>query len=182
MNGAGNVAEMSIRDARPEDLADIARIYAHHVLTGLASFEEVPPDAQEHLRRYHVVLARHLPYIVAEIEGAVRGYAYAMPYRDRSAYRYAVEDSVYVDADWVRRGIASSLMVALIERCAGAGMRQMIAVIGDSANQGSIGLHARHGFRPAGTLPSVGYKFGRWVDSVIMARPLGDGDRTDPPR
>ena len=178
MTGAGKAANIVIRDARPDDLADIARIYAHHVLTGLASFEEDPPDEQEHLRRYQHVLARGLPYIVAEIDRAVRGYAYAMPYRERSAYRYAVEDSVYVDADWVRHGIAASLIVPLIDRCAKAGMRQMIAVIGDSANAGSIGLHTSHGFRIAGTLPSVGYKFGRWVDSVIMTRPLGDGDQT----
>ena len=173
-------ADLLVRDAVEPDLADVARIYAHHVLNGLASFEETPPDVAEHNRRYEAALAAGLPYLVAEMEGAVRGYAYALPYRARSAYRFAVEDSIYIDPEWTRRGIANALLSALIEGCANAGKRQIIAVIGDSANAASIGLHARHGFRIAGTLPSVGLKFGRWVDSVIMVRPLGNGDLSIP--
>lgn len=169
-----------IRDATLSDLSEITRIYAHHVLHGLASFEEKPPDEAEIWRRFDMVRGKGLPYLVAEVDGVVRGYAYALPYRERSAYRFTVENSVYIDPTMQRRGIARALMGALIEGCTAAGARQMVAVIGDSANAASIGLHARLGFRPAGALPSVGYKFGRWVDSVIMTRPLGEGDRSAP--
>lgn len=180
MSAAAGTADPTVRDAGPHDAAAIAGIYAHHVLNGLASFEEVAPDEAEHRRRMDRVRASALPYLVAEIAGTVRGYAYALPYRDRSAYRYTVEESIYIDAAWRGCGIASALMPVLIARCTEAGMRQLVAVIGDSANAASIGFHARHGFRHAGTLPSVGYKFGRWVDSVIMTRALGEGDRSAP--
>jgi len=170
-----------IRPATRADVAAITRIYAPHVLTSLATFEEVPPDEAEMARRLDDVLARNLPYIVAEVSGEVVGYAYAAPYRVRSAYRYSVEDSIYVAADALWRGIGTALLSDLIARCTALGYRQMIAVIGDSANEPSIGLHARAGFMPAGTMRAIGFKFGRWVDSVMMVRPLGDGDRSPPP-
>ena len=171
---------MQVRDAVQGDFPAIQSIYAHHVLNGLASFEEVPPDVVELRRRYDDVAGRGLPYLVAEEAGQVQGYGYCAPYRARSAYRYALENSVYVRDDLRGRGIGTRLLAALIERCAQLGYRQMIAVIGDSANTASIALHARFGFLRVGTLRSVGYKFGRWVDSVQMQRPLGAGDATPP--
>jgi L-amino acid N-acyltransferase YncA len=171
---------LSIRDATEEDLAAVQTIYAHHVNHGLASFEEVPPDLAEIAHRRDVTRGHDLPYLVAEQDGAVRGFAYASPFRSRSAYRYTVEDSVYVAPDSLSSGIGSALLSAVIERCTERGFRQMVAVIGDSANQASIGLHAKHGFVKSGLMPAVGFKFGRWVDSVRMQRPLGDGDKTLP--
>jgi L-amino acid N-acyltransferase YncA len=150
------------------------------VLHGLASFEEEPPSVQELERRYHDVIARGLPYIVAETGGVVGGYGYCSPYRARSAYRYALEDSIYIRHDMTGRGIGKRLLEELIRRCEGLGYRQVIAVIGDSANAASIGVHAACGFVRVGTLRSVGFKFGRWVDSVFMQRPLGSGDGTKP--
>jgi len=170
----------SVRDAVDADMAAVAAIYAHHVRTGLATFEETPPSEAEIAERWRGVLAQGLPYLVAELDGAVCGFAYAAPYRARSAYRYSVEDSIYVAPDKNGRGIGGALLAALIPRCATADKRLMVAVIGDSANVASIGVHAKAGFRVAGVLPAVGYKLGRWVDSVIMVRPLGDGDRTPP--
>jgi len=169
-----------LRDATAADAPAIAAIYAPHVLTGLASFEETPPEAAEIARRMASVREAGLPWIVAEVDGRVAGFAYASPYRARSAYRYTVEDSIYVAASAARQGIGTALLAELVERCAKAGRRQMIAVIGDSANAASIGVHARVGFRVAGVLPAAGYKLGRWVDSVLMTRALGPGDRTDP--
>ena len=176
------MTECIVRDSRAADLPAIHTIYAHHVLHGLASFEEVPPDPEELTRRREDVLARGLPYLVAEIDGAVAGYAYASLYRTRSAYRYTVEDSVYIAHDRSRRGIGRALLAALIPRCEEAGYRQMIAVIGDSAHAASIGLHAAFGFEQVAFLRSVGFKFGRWVDSVLMQRALGPGDATLPTR
>ena len=150
------------------------------MLHGLASFEEEPPSVQELERRYHDVIARGLPYIVAETGGVVGGYGYCSPYRARSAYRYALEDSIYIRQDMTGRGIGKRLLDELIRRCEGLGYRQVIAVIGDSANAASIGVHAACGFVRVGTLRSVGFKFGRWVDSVFMQRPLGPGDATKP--
>jgi phosphinothricin acetyltransferase len=150
------------------------------VRTALASFELTPPDAAEIARRRVDVLARGLPYVVAELAGAVVGFAYAAPYRLRPAYRYTVEDSVYVHRDAAGRGVGRELLERLIADCAAAGYRQMIGVIGDSGNAASIGLHAACGFARAGLLPAVGFKFGRWVDSVLMQRPLGEGDATPP--
>jgi phosphinothricin acetyltransferase len=169
-----------VRAATPDDIGEIHSIYAHHVLKGLASFEEEPPSPAELRRRYDEVTGRGLPYLVAEFGGMVAGYAYCTLYRARSAYRYSLEDSVYVRPDAQGRGIGIMLLDQLIGRCEALGYRQMIAVIGDSANAASIGLHARAGFLRVGTLRSVGFKFGRWIDSVVMQRPLGSGDATPP--
>ncbi|KAA0681328.1 GNAT family N-acetyltransferase [Roseomonas genomospecies 6] len=171
---------MNIRDSRPDDLARIQAIYAHHVLTGTASFEEVPPGLEELARRRDDVLARGMPYVVAETEGRVIGYAYAGPYRLRTAYRYTVEDSIYLDPDCMGRGAGRALLSAVIDRCAAAGCRQMIAVIGGSDNAASISLHRSLGFESAGVLRAVGFKFGNWLDSVLMQRPLDHGDRLPP--
>jgi L-amino acid N-acyltransferase YncA len=171
---------MIVRPASAADFAAIQLIYAHHVLHGLASFEEAPPSLQEIRRRYDDVIARGLPYVAAEEAGEVLGYGYCTPYRTRSAYRYALEDSVYVRQGQHRKGIGRLILTELIARCERLGYRQLIAVIGDSAQAASIGLHASLGFLRAGTLRSVGFKFGRWVDTVIMQRPLGRGDGTPP--
>ncbi len=171
---------MDVRDATPEDIPAIEAIYRPHVLRGLASFEEVPPDAAELARRYADVRTRGLPYLVAVQAGEVLGYGYCAPYRLRSAYRYALEDSVYIKEAHLGRGVGSRLLGELIVLCERLDYRQLIAVIGDSANAASIALHARHGFLRVGTFRSVGYKFGRWVDSVLMQRPLGRGDLSPP--
>jgi phosphinothricin acetyltransferase len=173
-------APVLVRDAGDSDLAAIHAIYTHHVQNGLGSFEEIPPDLTEMARRRAEVLSRRLPYLAAEIDGRLVGYAYAGPYRPRSAYRFSVEDSVYVAPDIHRRGVARALLAELIARCTALGYRQMIAVIGDSANRGSIGLHASMGFREAGRLHAIGFKLGRWVDSVLMQRMLGPGDSSQP--
>jgi phosphinothricin acetyltransferase len=169
-----------VRAAGEGDIPAVARIYAHFVLNGLASFELDPPDEQEMLRRYRNVLGLGLPYLVAECAGTISGYAYAAPYRTRPAYRYTVENSIYVDRTCSGRGIGATLLAALIAGCEACGCRQMIAVIGDSANLASIRLHKKYGFARTGLLPSVGWKFGRWVDSVLMQRALGAGDTGEP--
>jgi len=166
---------MLVRDARDADMAQVQAIYAHHVLHGTASFEEEPPPLAEMLRRRGEVLAKGLPYLVAEADGRVAGYSYATPYRARSAYRFSIENSVYVDHMRHRSGVGRALLSELITRCEGGDWRQMIAVIGDSAQEASIGLHAALGFRHVGTLQSVGFKFGRWLDTVLMQRALGSG-------
>lgn len=158
----------------------IRAIYAHHVLHGLASFETEPPTVEQMRRRFETVTAAGLPYLVATDDGTVRGFAYASVYRARPAYRYTVEDSVYVDAAAVGRGIGRQLLTRLIDECERRGYRQMLAVIGDSANAASIELHRACGFVHSGTLRSVGFKFGRWIDSVLMQRELGEADRTAP--
>jgi len=150
------------------------------VLKGLASFEEEPPSQAELRRRYEEVTRGGLPYLAADLGGTLAGYGYCALYRTRSAYRYSLEDSVYVRPDAQGRGVGRALLAELIGRCEALGYRQLIAVIGDSANAASIGLHASQGFLRAGTLRSVGFKFGRWVDSVIMQRPLGSGDGNPP--
>jgi phosphinothricin acetyltransferase len=169
-----------VRPAVPEDLPAIQSIYAHHVLHGLASFEEEAPSLQEMRRRHAEVSARGLPYLAAEDNGEVVGYGYCAPYRTRSAYRYALEDSVYVREGRQGKGVGTAVLRALIEGCERLAYRQLIAVIGDSAHAPSIALHAKLGFVRVGTLRSVGFKFGRWVDTVIMQRPLGSGDGTKP--
>ena len=169
-----------MRAALPEDIPAIHAIYSHHVLKGLASFEEEPPSAAELRRRYEEMSAKNLPYLVADFGGAVAGYGYCALYRARSAYRYALEDSVYVRPDAQGRGVGAALLAELIRQCEALGYRQLIAVIGDSAHAASIGLHASQGFLRVGTLRSVGFKFGRWVDSIIMQRALGAGDATKP--
>lgn len=177
MPGAAGVL---VRPSAEADLAAIRRIYAHHVLHGLGSFEEEPPDLAEMTGRRAGIVARGLPYLVAEADGAVLGYAYAAPYRARIAYRFTVEDSVYVAPEATGRGLGRLLLAALVGDCEAWGARQMVAVVGDSGNLGSIRLHARAGFREAGTLRAVGLKFGRWVDTVLMQRPLGPGEATLP--
>lgn len=169
-----------IRDSTEADLAAIQRIYAHHVLHGLASFEEEVPTVVELARRRADVLARGLPHLVAERDGAVVGYSYASPYRARAAYRFSIEDSVYVVEGLSGRGIGRALLTALIAKCEAGGWRQMVAIIGDSGNAGSIGLHESLGFARAGLLPSIGFKRGRWVDGVLMQRALGAGDGSLP--
>jgi L-amino acid N-acyltransferase YncA len=171
---------VQVRAALPDDIPAIHAIYSHHVLNGLASFEEQPPSLAELRRRYDDVLSRQLPYVVADVDGAVAGYGYCAPYRTRSAYRFALEDSVYVRPDAHGRGIGRALLAELIRCCEALGYRQLVAVIGDSAHAASIGLHESLGFLRVGTLRAVGFKFGRWVDSVIMQRPLGTGDATKP--
>ena len=167
--------DIAVRDAVEADLPRIAEIYEHYVLGSTATFEEEVPDIAETRVRLRRLTGAGLPWLVAETSAGVEGYAYAAPWRDRSAYRYVVEDSVYVAADSARRGIGTALLAELIRRCEVSGKRQMIAVIGGSTNVASIGLHGRLGFRVAGVLPSFGYKFGTWNDSVLMTRPLGDG-------
>jgi phosphinothricin acetyltransferase len=169
-----------IRDARATDLPAVQSIYAHHVRFGLASFEEEAPDLAEIERRFRRVIERGLPFLVAELDGEVRGYAYAGPYRSRPAYRYAIEDTVYVAPGFGGRGAGRALLLALIDRCEQLGYRRMVAVIGDRDNLASIRLHEGAGFETSGTLRSVGFKLGRWVDSVLMERPLGEGDATLP--
>jgi phosphinothricin acetyltransferase len=171
---------MQLRPAVAADIEAIRAIYAHHVRHGLATFEEAAPDASEMARRREEIVARGLPYLVAEAEGRVLGYAYAAPYRARSAYRFVVEDSIYLEPQAQRRGIGRALLVRLIAETEAAGARQMLAVIGDSGNAGSIGLHQALGFAHVGTFRAVGFKLGRWVDTVMMQRPLGEGDRTLP--
>jgi len=170
-----------VRDAADADLPAIQFIYAHHVLYGLASFEEVPPSVDELRTRLATVRAAGLPYLVAEVDGAVAGYAYATLYRPRSAYRHTVEDSVYVAQGMAGRGIGVALLSALITRCEAGPWRQMMATIGQGdGNRGSIALHTRMGFTRIGALRSVGFKHGQWLDTVLMQRPLGAGDGTLP--
>ena len=172
---------LSIRDAALADIPAITRIYAHAVRFGTASFELEPPDESEMLARFYALMGSGHPYIVTESEGTILGYAYAGPFRPRPAYRHSVEDSVYVAPEAHRRGLGRALLDALIEQCTDAGFRQMIAVIGDSTLQAaSIGLHAAAGFRMIGTLDAVGFKHGRWLDSVYMQRALGAGAETLP--
>jgi L-amino acid N-acyltransferase YncA len=171
---------MLVRPAAPQDLPAIQAIYAHHVLHGLASFEEEAPPLAEMRRRFEEVTAGGLPYLVAEEAGVVLGYGYCTLYRTRSAYRYTLEDSIYVKQGSQRKGIGKLLLAELIARCTALNYRQIVAVIGDSANAASIAVHASLGFVRAGNLRSTGYKFGRWVDSVLMQLPLGKGDGTKP--
>jgi phosphinothricin acetyltransferase len=158
----------------------VTGIYRHHVLHGTASFETEPPSLEEMCRRRTDILAKDLPYLVADIDGLIAGYAYAGTYRPRAAYRDTVENTVYLRHDMARRGIGQQLLQALIRECEARDLRQMIAVIGDSANIASIRLHERCDFRHAGTLFNVGHKHGQWLDSVLMQRTLGNGDTTPP--
>jgi phosphinothricin acetyltransferase len=169
-----------IRPAVPGDIGAITRIYADAVLYGTASFEIEPPDEAEMLRRQTTLLKNGYPYFAAEIEGRVAGYAYAGPYRARPAYKWSVEDSIYVAPDMHRKGIGGLLLDKLIAESEQRGFRQMIAVIGDSAQAASIAVHERAGFRHIGTLGSVGFKHGKWLDTVLMQRALGEGDTKAP--
>lgn len=161
-------------------MASVQKIYAHHVLHGLATFEEVAPSVEDMLGRRVAVLDLGLPYLVAERAGEILGYSYATFYRPRPAYRHTVEDSVYLAEGLGGQGIGAALLSELIRRCESGAWRQMLAVIGNSGNAGSIGLHRKLGFEHAGTLRSVGFKLGRWVDTVLMQRALGSGDMALP--
>jgi phosphinothricin acetyltransferase len=167
---------MQIRNAAEADLADIQSIYAHHVLTGTGTFEEVPPSVEEMKGRFAKGRAAGMDWLVAVDATGVLGFAYFAPLRDRSAYRFCAEDSIYVREDVRGQGVGKALVSALLEAAEAAGFRQMVAVIGDSENVGSIGVHASLGFRQVGVLHAVGYKFNRWLDVVQMQRALGRGD------
>ena len=169
-----------IRPSRDDDVAAIAAIYGYHVLHGLASFEEVPPAIEEIARRRREIVARGLPYLVAERDGRVIGYCYAGPFRPRVGYRYTLEDSIYIDAAEVGRGIGRALLEPLLARSTELGYRQMVAVIGGRETVASIRLHEALGFAHIGVFPAVGFKFGRWVDTVLMQRALGPGATTLP--
>ncbi len=171
---------VAIRSSRDDDIGEIAAIYQHHVLHGVASFEDIPPDEDEVERRRGNILALKLPYLVAERSGRVVGYCYASRYRARSAYRFTLEDSIYVDAAELGRGIGRALLSSLVERCCELGYRQMVAVIGGSDQWPSIRLHEALGFTRTGLLPAVGFKFGGWIDCVLMQRTLGPGAATLP--
>lgn len=171
----------TIRDATDADMEAVAAIYRHYVATSAATFEVTPPTVSEMTRRFQDLTQGHMPYLVAEQDGVIAGYAYAGPYRTRWGYRYTVEDSVYMDQEHLGKGIGRSLLEALIAKATELGYRQMISVIGDSANAASIALHSQLGFKVIGALPSTGRKFDRWIDSVLMQRPLGDGNTTPPP-
>ena len=172
---------LAIRAATAAHIPAITAIYDDAVRHGTASFELEPPDAAEMARRRQALVDGGFPYLVAEADGAVAGYAYAGPYRPRPAYRWSVEDSVYVAPALHRRGIGAALLGRLIVAAEQRGFRQMVAVIGDSAQAPSIELHRAAGFRLIGTIENVGYKFGRWLDTVLMQRPLGPGASTNPP-
>jgi L-amino acid N-acyltransferase YncA len=170
------VSEIVIRPSTAADVDAVARIYAWNVLHGSGTFEMEPPDRLEIERRRADVLAKGLPWLVLESAGTVAGYAYASPFRPRPAYRFCVEDSVYLAPESVGRGFGRLLLAELVARCEAAGARQMLAVIGDSANTASIGVHRALGFAPAGTIRSAGWKFDRWLDVVLMQKALGPGD------
>lgn len=174
-------APAALRRATAGDAAAIATLYALHVRTGRASFELTPPDAAEIAGRIATVQAAGLPYLVAERDGRLAGFAYAGPYRPRPAYRFTVEDSVYVDPALQGRGIGRALLSAVIAAATAAGRRQMVAVIGDSANAGSIALHRALGFELVGCLQGVGWKHETWLDTIFMQRPLGPGSTAPPP-
>jgi L-amino acid N-acyltransferase YncA len=175
------MTDLSIRPAKPSDIPAITRIYAHAVEHGTASFELTPPDEAEMGRRMQALLDGKFPYFVAEVDGAIAGYAYASLYRTRPAYRFTVENSVYVAPDMHRRGVGKALLEKLIEACTALGFRQMIAVIGDSNQAASIGVHKACGFVDAGNLRDIGWKFGRWLDTPLMQLALGPGATTSPP-
>ena len=171
---------ITIRPALTSDIPAIIRIYAHAVEHGTASFELTPPNEAEMANRMRHLLDNNFPYLAAEMAGELCGYAYAAPYRARPAYRFTVENSVYVAHDLHRRGVGKALLEALIEACTKGGFRLMIAVIGDSKQAASIGVHEATGFKHVGVFENVGYKFDRWLDTVLMQRALGPGATTPP--
>jgi len=171
---------MQIRPATEADIPEIQSIYAHHVLTGTGTFEEEPPSVEETMERFEKVRGRGWDWLVAVDATGVLGFAYYTQFRDRSAYRFTVEDSIYVREDVRGQGVGKALVIRLIEDATAQGFRQMLAVIGDSENVGSIGVHATLGFQMAGTLRAAGLKFGRWLDVVTMQRPLGRGSEDVP--
>jgi phosphinothricin acetyltransferase len=171
---------MEIRLASPADIPEIQAIYAHHVLNGAGTFEEAPPSIEEMTARHHAIVSRGWTYIVATDATGVVGYAYFSQIRDRSAYRFCAEDSIYVRDDVRGQGVGKALVQRLLDEAEACGFRQMVAVIGDSDNVGSIGVHASLGFQRVGLLRASGFKFNRWVDTVYMQRPLGRGDSDIP--
>ncbi len=175
-----DLARLQVREAAAEHVARIAGIYRHHVLTGTATFELVPPTVEEMEARRAAVRDKGFPWLVAELDDGVVGYAYATVYRPRPAYAWTVEDSIYLDPAATGRGIGRVLLGELLSRCEAIGLRQMIAVIGDSANTASIALHRRLGFADGGVQRAVGLKFGRWLDTVTMQRALGEGGTSIP--
>jgi L-amino acid N-acyltransferase YncA len=172
--------KLAVRSCTRQDLPGVCEIYALEVREGTASFELEPPSLAEMTARFAAIEGAGLPYLVVELDGRIAGYAYASPYRPRPAYRYTVEDSVYVARFARRRGVGRALLEAVIARATARGMRQMVAIIGDSAHAASIALHREAGFRLVGTLENVGWKFDRWLDTMIMQRPLGDGAASSP--
>ena len=174
------MADVNVRAAGPGDIAAITRIYASAVIHGTATFETEPPDEAEMARRHQTLQAKNYPYLVAESARTIAGFAYVGPYHARAAYRWSIEDSIYIASDFQRRGFGRQLLARLIADSEALGFRQMIGMIGDSVNTASIALHAACGFRFLGTLQSVGFKHGRWLDAVLMQRPLGRGDQTSP--
>ena len=171
---------MMIRSATVADVPALASIYGHHVLHGLGTFEEVPPTVIDMAARLAAVQAKTLPYLVAEKDGVVLGFAYAAPFRSRSAYRFTAEDSVYIAPEAIGQGVGKALLSAVIAACEALGVRQLTAVIGDTGNAASIGLHAALGFERTGSSRSVGYKHDRWVDIVFMQKALNGGDEAPP--
>lgn len=172
---------LRVRNANGDDLAAVHAIYSHHVLHGFGTFDEVPPTIADCTAKWRDIAAMGLPWLVAAQGEEIVGFAYASAFRPRSGYRYTLEDSVYIRDDRRGRGIGTALLTPLVERCAAAGARQVVAVIGDSANAGSISLHAKAGYSHAGTVKAVGFKLGRWVDIVFMQRALNGGDGSLPP-
>ncbi len=173
-------AQPVLRDAIEEDMPAIREIYAEQVLNGVSSWEEIPPDSEEMKTRYTSIVAADYPYRVVEIKGYVAGYCYASSYRPRIGYRYTVENTIYIHKDFRGQGLGILLMEDLIACCETRGFRQMVAVIGDSNNHNSIEFHTRMGFVPAGVIKSIGFKHGHWMDSVIMQKVLGVGDKSLP--
>lgn len=170
----------TIRPSRDEDVAAITAIYAHHVLHGTGTFETTPPPEADMAGRRADVLAKGLPWLVLEEGGRVLGFAYCQWFKPRPAYRFSAEDSIYLHPDAAGRGLGRELLAQLLQRAQACGMRKLIAVIGDSANAASIGVHRSVGFMPAGSITSCGWKFGRWLDIVLMEKALGDGNTTPP--
>ena len=169
-----------IRPSRDEDIPAIAAIYAHHVLNGTGTFETEPPNAADMATRRADVLSKGLPYLVAEQDGEILGFAYGNWFKPRPAYRYSVEDSVYLAPDLHRQGLGRALLAELLTRCETAGIRKVMAIIGDSANAGSVGVHRALGFSQVGIVEACGWKFGAWRDIVIMQKTLGPGS-SEPP-
>jgi len=171
---------MQVRSASAADAPALAALYGHHVLHGLGTFETEAPSAEDMAGRLAAVQAIGLPYLVAEADGAILGFAYGAPFRPRASYRYTVEDSVYIAPNLLGRGVGKALLGEIIAACEGMGLRQMVAVIGDSENARSIALHRGIGFEPVGVFRAIGFKHGRWVDVVMMQRPLNAGAEAQP--
>jgi len=170
----------TIRPSRDQDLPAITAIYAHHVLHGTGTFETEPPSEADMVGRRADVLAKGLPYLVAEEDGRVLGYAYCQWFKPRPAYRFSAEDSIYLHPDAQGKGLGKALLAELARQAEAAGIRKLIAVIGDSANKGSVGVHKALGFQPVGVIQSCGWKFGKWLDIVLMEKQIGAGDSTPP--